>query len=134
PNFAEKDALPRFERALPRRIETLQNFILDSDSVRSYYESNFFAAVFKEFSFHHYQMGDQNGETAFISEIGKPTTDLGEQIVTWMNGMTVVHYDAARGAKGPQELLSSVPLAGGIRRADLLENYARAIGNDIRLR
>ncbi|HEX9501022.1 MAG TPA: hypothetical protein VGA10_05140 [Thermoanaerobaculia bacterium] len=134
-NFDEKDPLQRFEVALPKRVETLQNSILDSDAVRSYYESNFYAAVYKEFAFHHYSRGDRAGETAFESDLGKPATDVPRQILAWMSAMTIVHYDAARGARGPRELLASVPLVGGIRSTDLLTDDARAIGgNEIAVR
>ena len=134
-NFDEKDPLPRFERALAKRVDTLQNSLLDADSVRSYYESNFYAAIYKESRFHHYSRADREGESAFESDLGKPATELGRQILAWMSAMTIVRYDAARGAQGPRELLASVPLAGGIRRTDLLTDDAGAVGgNEIAVR
>jgi hypothetical protein len=134
-NFDEKTPLTRFDRALPRRIRTLENSVLDSDSVRSYYESNFYAALFKEFNFHHYMRYDRNGETAFVAELGKPETDLAKQIVSWMHALNVVSYDAARGARGPREDLKSARLAGGVRRTDLIQDYAGTVGwNQIPLR
>ena len=135
-HFDEKDVVARFERSLPRRIDALKNAVLDEPAVRSYYESNFYAAVFKEFGFHQYSRYDHDAVNRFIASLGKPQTEPAAQIAAWMKGMSDATFDAAHATKGVKlgDSLKSMPLVGAWRRAELLKAWTGAVADRARVR
>jgi tetratricopeptide (TPR) repeat protein len=130
------DVVGAFERALPRRIVALRNAILDDATLRSYYESNFYAAIFKEFAFHQYSRYDHEAVNEFIASMGKPQTDAGSQVVTWMKAFRDATFDAAHATKSLNlsESLKSMPLAGCWRREELLRKWNEALTTRVSVR
>jgi len=124
-----KVPLQRFEQGLPKRVAALQNSLLNAESVASYYQSNFYAALEKQFAFHAFQRADREGSRNFIASLGKPSTNAGTQVTTWMSAYCDAKFEAAHGIKRPDEVLKSTALLGIRRRFELLESLGTAIGN-----
>jgi hypothetical protein len=127
-NIQRGAVIKRFEEALPSRVNSLKTRLLDAAAVRAYYESTFYAAVYKEFAFHFYKRGDREGARSFVAWVGKPAEGTGSQVIAWMSDLIVAEYEAAKGLGRPADVLQRLPRISGRREYDLFYALAGPIG------
>jgi hypothetical protein len=127
-NVQRGAVIKRFEAALPSRVASLKTRLLDAGAVRAYYESTFYAAVFKEFEFQYRRFA--SGETArqFIESLGTPDQGTGEEVISWMNDLVTAKYYGANGLGRPATSLKRLTRIGAAKKAELLQTIGEVLG------